>query len=133
MSTRHPLPDTIHRSLSVTAQRVEETARELLEMLDERAPMPSIARSYSPEERQDLRVRLERILALNSEFARTFALSHRKTDERQMVHARLTYLWTVLVDSRSARWKSYGHAGAPQGPEVDRSLQAMIDLLEDIV
>ncbi len=133
MSTRHPLPESIHRSLSVTAQRVEETARELLHMLNESQSAASIGRSYSAEERRDLSTRLERILVLNSEFSRTFALSHRKTDERQLVHARLTYLWTVLVDSRSARWKSYGQAGAPQGPEVDRSLQAMIDLLEDIV
>jgi len=133
MSAHHPLPDSIHRSLSVTCQRVDETVRELLDLLDESRNRPSVLRAYTPEERANLRTKLGHLQALNRELARRYSLDQKSVDERQVVHAHLTYLWTVLIDSQSDRWKSYGQVPGPHGAAVDRALQAMTDLLEELL
>lgn len=127
--TRKPsLPDSHHRSLSVTARSIEDTLDKLENILRSRGVQKvtsTVTTSYSDEERERLLQIIAKMRKLNEEFVQHFALSKAESDEAAILGASIAHLWTILADSSSKGMRGYG----PLPPHLARELNAYVDRL----
>ncbi len=123
------LPPNHRRSLSVTANVVEESLEELERILATPGMQGAsyrITPSYTAEERQVMLGLIRKVRAANAEMVGALGLEPRAVLESQILRGQLTHLWTVLVDSRSDGMKGFGKLPAPAARAVDHHVNRLL-------
>jgi hypothetical protein len=129
------LPDNHRRVLSVTARMVEQTLGEIEELLrSKRSGMLTerIEPSYAEPERGRLLSAIAKMRDLNAEMFRALNLEPSHYTEEQIIVAKKTHLWTVLVDSKSKGMKGFGVLPPEQAYVVDSYIDKLLESLLEI-
>ena len=123
------------RRLAVAMAMVDAAAARILDLLDEKGSpktMTVMKQSLSAEERARLREAMKRLQPLTVGFAHQYGLERRSKDLRQMLVAELSQIWTTLENCRPRRMKGMGEIAAAAAEPVERDLERMLQLLEEI-
>jgi hypothetical protein len=123
------------RRLAVAMAMVDAAAARILDLLDEKGSpkaMTVMEQSLSAEERARLREAMRRLQPLALGFAHHHGLERRSKDLRQMLVAELSQIWTTLENCRPRRMKGMGEIAAAAAEPVERDLERMLELLEEI-
>lgn len=123
------------RRLAVAMAMVDAAAARILDLLDEKGSpkaMTVMKQSISAEERARLREAMNRLQPLTVGFAHKHGLERRNKDLRQMLVAELSQIWTTLENCRPRRMKGMGEIAAAAGEPIERDLERMLQLLEEI-
>lgn len=123
------------RRLAVAMAMVDAAAARILDLLDETGSpkaMTLMKQSVSTEERARLREAMNRLQPLALSFAHRHGLERRSKDLRQTVAAELSQIWTTLENCRPRRMKGMGEMGAAAGEPIERDLERMLQVLEEI-
>lgn len=129
------IPENHRRSLSATAQLIDQTLDELEELLRDRkkeSVASHLEQSYSVEERRRL---LTAIAALRSANHDVFIALHLQATlriEAQIVRAKNAYLWTVLMDSKANGMRGFGDLTEEQATLIDTHVDKLLKLLKEI-
>jgi len=129
------LPSNQHRSLSVTAQTIEQTLDELEAILRSRGIERLTSRvraSYSDRSRQDLLDAISEMRKVNEEMVCTFQLQKTEREEARILRAAIAQLWTILVDSTSKGMRGFGNLSPELARELDRHVERLLVLLDRI-
>lgn len=135
MSKTVKLPPNHHRSLSVTAQTVEQTLDELELILRSRGAenlTSRIAVSYSEETREELLAAIAEMKKANEEMVRMFNLKKHERDEARILRASASHLWVVLSDSTSQGMRGFGGLPPDLADEVDNHIHRLLMLLKKL-
>ena len=123
------------RRLAVAMAMVDAAAARILDLLDERnshKSMTVMQPSISKEERARLREAMHRLQPLTVRFAHQHDLERRRQDLRQTVVAELSQIWTTLENCRPRRMKGMGVVPAGAAEPIERDLERMLEVLEEI-
>ncbi len=123
------LPPNHRRSLSVTANVVEESLEEIERILATPGVQGAsyrITPSYTDIERKHMLGLIQKIKAANAEMVAALGLDPRAVLESQILRGKLTHLWTVLVDSRSDGMKRFGKLPAQAAKAVDYYVENLL-------
>jgi len=108
MSGRINLPPNHRRSLSATAQLVENALDELESVLGRQGREKLTSRvkvTYSNEDRDRFLRTVAAMRLANEELVRDFGLDQKESTEKQIVQSSTAYLWTILRNiKRDARF-----------------------------
>jgi hypothetical protein len=129
------LPANHHRSLSVTAQNVEQTLDELEFILRSRGAeylTSRITATYSEVTREELLVAITKMREANEEMVRTFKLQKHERDEARILRAATSHLWVILSDSTSRGMRGFGDLPPELASEVDNHVNRLMMLLKEI-
>lgn len=129
------LPENHRRSLSVTAHMIERSLDEMENLLRSAGGgtlTSSIERTYSDEKRQRLLAAIERMKEANAEMVRALNLVPNHYTEEQIIKARNTHLWTLLVDSKPEAMKGFGEMPRDVAAVVDSHVNKLLQLLEQL-
>jgi hypothetical protein len=123
------------RRLAVAMAMVDAAAARILDLLDERnspKSMTVMQQSIPAEERARLREAMHRLQPLTVSFAHQHDLERRSKDLRQTVVAELSQIWTTLENCRPRRMKGMGEIPAAAADPIERDLEQMLRMLEEI-
>lgn len=123
------------RRLAVAMAMVDAAAARILDLLDEKGSpktMTVMQQSISREEQARLREAMNRLQPFTLSFAHQHGLERRTKDLRQMVVAELSQIWTTLENCRPRRMKGMGEIPAATGDPIERDLERMLHLLDEI-
>lgn len=129
------LPDNHRRVLAVTARIVEQALDEIEALLlrtSNRRLTERIEHTYSETERRRL---LDTVAKMKEATAGMFTALHLEPahyTEDQIIAAKRTRLWTVLVDSKSKGTKGFGKLSAEQARLLDFHIDKLLELLKEI-
>lgn len=135
MKSTVKLPDNHRRSLSVAAQFVERTLDEMEELLRSRGRSrltSKVQAAFSDEERIRLLAALAQMRQANAEMVRALGLEASPYREDRVITAKRTYLWTILVDSKSKGLRGFGQLAPELAEVVDHHVNRLLELLEEI-
>jgi len=123
------------RRLAVAMAMVDAAAARILDLLDDKnSPkgMTVMQQSIPAEERARLREAMHRLQPLTVSFAHQYDLERQRKDLRQTVVAELSQIWTTLENCRPRRMKGMGQVPAAAAEPVERDLERMLEVLEEI-
>jgi hypothetical protein len=123
------------RRLAVAMALVDAAAARILDLLDEKGSpkaMTALKQSVSPEERARLREAVKRLQPLTVSLAHKYGLERRRQDLRRMLVAELSQIWTTLENCRPRRMKGMGEVPAAAAEPLERDLERMLQVLEEI-
>ncbi len=92
------------RVISVTAKTIEEELNDLETVLSQKKNDRNIRKiipSFSAEERKYLLGKIDELRRLNKIMFEALNLDSSEITEAQIVKGKITYMWTVLVDSKA--------------------------------
>ena len=131
----HLLPNH-RRSLSVTADAIERGLREMEEALN-RSNSGRLTRkvrpTYSEKERQGLLDVIAEMRKANQEMVEQLGLEVSEFREEQLINARASHLWTILVDSKARKLKNFGEVPKDHAVEIDRHVEKLLEILKQIL
>jgi len=133
MSGRINLPPNHRRSLSATAQLVENALDELESVLGRQGREKLTSRvkvTYSNEDRDRFLRTVAAMRLANEELVRDFGLDQKESTEKQIVQSSTAYLWTILRNSTSRGMRGFGELPPDSAREVDRRINQLLNLLE---
>jgi hypothetical protein len=129
------LPSNHKRVISVTAKTVEEELNELEALLSAKKNDGSIKKiipSYSDKERKFLIEKIGELRKLNHRMFEDLNLDSTELTEIQMVRGKITYLWTVLIDSKSKALKGYGMLPENLATVLDNHLDHLLEIINKL-
>jgi len=85
---------------------------------------------YSEDERQDLAKAVAKLRQANREMVEDLGLVTSEFTEQQIVNARVSHLWTILVDSKSKKLKNFGEVPREHTVEIDRHIDKLLEILK---
>jgi hypothetical protein len=135
MKKIHLLPNH-RRSLSVTADAIDRSLREMEEVLRERGSeevTKKILPVYSEAERQNLLQAIDEIRKENQAMVEHLNLERSKFAEDQIINSRVSHLWTILVDSKSRKLKNFGEVPKDVAPEIDCHVDKLLEILKQMM
>ncbi len=124
------------RVLSSTAKIVDEELQEIEQMLFDKqddSKMNIVEKSFSPGESKDLSKQIKLLQKMNLAMFDNFGLTSKTLSEKQIIYAKVSYLWTILSDSRSKKLRSYGQLDAEAGDEIDGYIDKMLTEIEKML
>jgi len=127
------LPPNHKRIISVTAKTIEEELNEMETVLshDRSAGyIKKIILSYSDEERKELIEKIGELRKLNHIMSDALNLNSTEITEEQIIKGKLSYLWTVLIDSKSRALKGYGTLPEETAAVLDKHIDNLLELVE---
>ncbi|MEW6005284.1 MAG: hypothetical protein AB1695_08220 [Stygiobacter sp.] len=126
------LPPNHKRVISVTAKTVEDELNYIELLLTSQkieSEIKKIIPSFSDEEKKYLLEKIRELRKLNKRMFEELNLESSEITEAQIVKGKITYLWTVLVDSKAKALKGYGNLP----DDIAKSLDSYIDSLLKII
>ena len=135
MSKQYELSGNHKRSLSVTSKSVEKTINDLeilLKGTNQNKITESIKRVYTDEEKEKMFNLLDELRDINEEMFESLKLKSQKLSEDRIVYANLTYLWTILIDSKSDKLKRYGNVEKENIEKIDNFIDRLLSIVEKL-
>lgn len=117
------------RNLAATCRRVEQSLIELEELLQQQES-PTVTRhithSYSAEKRAELLAAVREVRRLNESLFHGLHLKATTTDEQQIVNAKFSQLWTILIDSKPDALKGAGDIPEDEAMLIEKYVNEMV-------
>lgn len=135
MSKQYELSSNHKRSLSVTTKMVEKTINELQLLLkgtNQNRVTEIIEPVYFDEEKEKIYELLEELRNINKEMFESLKLQSQKLYEDRIVYANLTYLWTILIDSKSDKLNRYGNVEKENVEIIDNYINKLLLIVEKL-
>ncbi len=135
MRETYSLPDSHRRSLSVTAQMVEESLDELENLLRSRGQgglTTDVEPTYSEEDRARILAAISKLRGANAGMFRSLGLQPSHYPEDQILNAKRAHLWTILVDSKSGGLKRFGEMSPECALAIDFHVDKLLELLKEL-
>ena len=130
------LPAPQRRSLEVTAKVIEQTLGEIDNLLRSRGQgmiTKTVEAFYSEDERTRMLAAIVRMRQANIEMIQHLGLQSSHLREDRIINAKITHLWTVLIDSSSTGLKGFGGLPPSLAQVVDDHVNELLELLKGIV
>jgi hypothetical protein len=123
------LTPAYRRNLAATCRRVEQSLIELEELLQQQES-PAITRhithSYSDEKRVELLAAVHEVRRLNESLFHSLHLKATTTDEKQIVNAKFSQLWTILIDNKPNVMKGAGDIPEEEAKIIEKHIGEMV-------
>jgi len=135
MSKQYELSGNHKRSLSVTSKSVEKTINDLeilLKGTNQNQITEIVKRVYSKEDKKKIYTLLNELREVNEEMFESLELKSQKLSEDRIVNANLTYLWTILIDSKSDKLKRYGKVQKENTEIIDSYMNRLLLIVEKL-
>ena len=129
------LPPNHKRVISVTAKTIEEELDDLELLLSTQKNdrrIKKIIPSFSNEEKKYLIEKIGELRKLNNRMFESLNLDSSEITEAQIVKGKITYLWTVLVDSKAKALKGYGDLPDHIAQSLDSYIDSMLKIIDEI-
>jgi len=123
------------RSLSVTSKAVEKTINDLeilLKGTNQNQITETLKRVYTEKDKKKIYTLLDDLREVNEEMFESLELKSQKLSEDRIVYANLTYLWTILIDSKSDKLKRYGEVHKENKKIVDNYMNRLLSIVEKL-
>jgi hypothetical protein len=123
------LTPAYRRNLAATCRRVEQSLIELEELLQQQetpAVTRRITHSYSVEKRAELLASVREVRRLNESLFHGLHLKATTTDEKQIVNAKFSQLWTILIDNRPKALKGAGDIPENEAKLIEKHVDEMV-------
>lgn len=114
---------------------IEQTLDEMEELLRDHGPDKltlKIKRSYSEDERVRLLTIISKMRDANARMFRELNLEPSLYTEDRVISARITHMWTILVDSKARGMKGFGELSSEQATTIDAQVDALLTLLDEL-
>ncbi|GBD87049.1 hypothetical protein BMS3Abin03_00975 [bacterium BMS3Abin03] len=135
MTKKNKLPDNHNRSLSVTSRIIERTINEMEFVLNgiyKNNIAEVIEPSYTKKERDEILKLLTELKEENENMSHTLELKPDTLIEDWIIFAQLSYLWTILIDSKSNKLKRYGDLPQDSVELIDNFIEKLLTTVEKI-
>lgn len=135
MKGKTKLPDNHRRALSVTAQMVEQSLDEMEDLLRFRGDHKltvKVKPTYTQEDRERLLEAISRMREANAEMFHALNLEVSPYTEENIITAKNTHMWTVLVDSKAHGLRGFGELPPDLARAVDAHIDKLLELLKDL-
>jgi uncharacterized protein YjgD (DUF1641 family) len=129
------LPPNHKRVISVTAKTIEEELNDLELLLSSQkidSRIKKIIPSFSDEEKKYLIEKIGELRKLNNRMFEALNLESSEITEAQIVKGKITYLWTVLVDSKAKALKGYGELPDDIAQTLDSYIDPLLKIIDEI-
>jgi molybdenum cofactor biosynthesis enzyme MoaA len=123
------------RVLAGTFKTIEEELLELESVLSKKnnsGQLKKIVATYSDSERKYLLEKIEKLKNENQKIFNELDLTTSEVLESQIVKSRITFLWTVLHDSKSKSLRKYGDLSKESSIYIDKLIDGLIQILDEI-
>ena len=130
------LPENHRRSLSVTARMIEDSLDESEELLRSQGKgklVEQIVPSFSQGERDRMLGAISRMRDANTEMFHRLDLEPSHRTEGQIIKAKITHMWTILVDSKSDALRGFGELPSTVAQSINSHVDNLLELLEEIL
>ena len=87
---------------------------------------------YFDEEKEKIYELLEELRNINKEMFESLKLQSQKLYEDRIVYANLTYLWTILIDSKSDKLNRYGNVEKENVEIIDNYINKLLLIVEKL-
>jgi sugar/nucleoside kinase (ribokinase family) len=127
------IPPNHRRSLSVTAQAMERELDEIEILLRSHWDHKLTSKTeitYSDKERESILDLISELKKLNEEMFYIFDLEPKQTTDKQVIQAKASYLWTILMDSEPEALRGYGEFPPEIAPHLLSYINKMVELLK---
>lgn len=135
MNNKIQLSNNHNRSLSVTARAIEKTVNEIELLLNgnhKTYTAEIIQPVYSKEKKEKILEKLKDLKKVNDEMFETLKLRSQKLTEDRVVYSNLSYLWTILIDSKSDKLTRYGDVPADNAEIIDNYIDRLLDIIGEL-
>ncbi len=135
MPKQFKLSGSHKRSLSVTTKAVEKTINEMQHLLKDKNQnqiAEIIVPVYSDNEKENIIKILDELREINEDMFESLNLKSQKLYEDRIMSANLTYLWTILIDSRSDKLKRYGNVEKENAEIIDSYMNNLLSIIEKL-
>jgi len=135
MNNKIQLSNNHNRSLSVTARAIEKTVNEIELLLNgnhKTYTAEIIQPVYSKEKKEKILKKLKDLKKVNDEMFETLKLRSQKLTEDRVVYSNLSYLWTILIDSKSDKLTRYGDVPADNAEIIDNYIDRLLDIIGEL-
>jgi uncharacterized protein with ParB-like and HNH nuclease domain len=135
MNNPNQLPPNHKRILSVTVKTVEEILEEIEVLLNTKPDQRKIRKiilSYNDDDRKIILEKIHEFKTLNYKIFDELQLTRTETYESNILEAKLTYLWTILADSKSKNLNKYGELSDEICKNVDERMDLLVNTLKAI-
>ncbi len=135
MNNKIQLSSNHNRSLSVTARAIEKTVSEIELLLNgnhKTYTAEIIEPVYSKEKKEEILKKLNKLKEVNDEMFETLKLRSQKLAEDRVVYSNLSYLWTILIDSKSDKLTRYGDVPADNAEIIDDYIDRLLNIIGEL-
>ncbi len=135
MNNKIQLSNNHNRSLSVTARAIEKTVSEIELLLNgnhKTYTAEIIEPVYSKEKKEEILKKLNKLKEVNDEMFETLKLRSQKLAEDRVVYSNLSYLWTILIDSKSDKLTRYGDVPADNAEIIDDYIDRLLNIIGEL-
>lgn len=135
MNNKIQLSNNHNRSLSVTARAIEKTINEIELLLNgnhKTYTAEIIEPVYSKEKKETILKKLSKLKEVNDEMFETLKLRSQKLTEDRVVYSNLSYLWTILIDSKSDKLTRYGDVPADNAEIIDNYIDRLLNIIGEL-
>ncbi len=130
------IPENHRNSLSVTARTIEKSLDEMEELLSRGGVHKltyTVHSSYTDDERQSILGTIRELRKANEEMVNDLGLKREERKEEQIIRARVTHLWTILVDSTSRGMRGFGVLPTAPARMIDQHIDRLLKILQRLM
>jgi hypothetical protein len=131
---KEELPPNHKRILSVTVKIVEEEIEEMQQtlLMKNKGTIKNIISDYDDTERDKILDFLKQLKSLNEKMFKELELNSENVYASQIIKAKITYLWTILENSKSAALKGYGELPSGTANSIDGFISELLFVIKEI-
>lgn len=129
------IPANQKRILSVTARKVEESLNEMESILNGEKNnnlTEEIIPTLPDNKKAEIIPIIKELREENEKFFNEFSLKPQKLYEDRLIKAQSSYLWTILIDSKSKQLKNYGKVPEDAQEAIDSRINNLLNALEKL-
>ncbi len=129
------LPSNHRRILSVTSEKTESSIISMERILTGKETdrkTQKLIPAYEEEKRQKILKLLDRLRVENEKFFEEFKLKPVEKYEDRLIKSQVSYLWTVLIDSKAKRLANYGAVDEKSGEKIDERIDSLLAIIKEI-
>jgi DNA-binding transcriptional MerR regulator len=131
-----PLSEPHRGSLSATSRSIELAIDEIEELISAKTGHQLTRQRVEDLDAEDigrLKEDLKRLREANKRMFVDLNLTRSAQSIRQVINAKLTYVWTVILDSRSRTLGRYGMISKEDRDRVDQHVDTITKILQQIL
>jgi hypothetical protein len=129
------IPENHKRKLSVTSKYVENGLNEIEDLLNndgEKQITQNIIRNVDKEKKNKILELTKKLRTENEKMFKELNLNSDKLYEDRIVRGTFSYIWTILMDSTSAKMKGYGELSDDESKIIDSYVNVLVDIVYKI-
>ncbi len=135
MNNKIEIPENHKRRLSVTSKFVEKGLDEIESLLTNgngNRIAQDIITNVDDEKKKNILKLTEKLRAENEKMFKELDLTPDRLYEDRIIRGTFSYIWSILIDSTSAKMKGYGELSDDESSVIDSHVNVLIDIVQKI-